>query len=53
MPKTVTPQIALAAIAGLELQKTQIDSQIAELRTILNGGRSEPAVTPSETGKPR
>src|ERR1700730_11778773 len=51
MPKTLTPEIALAAIAGLELQKTQIDSQIAELRTILNGGRSEPAAMPSETGK--
>jgi hypothetical protein len=54
MPKTLTPEIALAAIAGLELQKTQIDSQIAELRNVLDGGgRSEPAITPSETGKPR
>jgi hypothetical protein len=51
MQQKLTPQIALAAIAGLELQKTQIDSQIAELRSILNRGRSEPAVTPSETGK--
>jgi hypothetical protein len=51
MAKTLTPEIALAAIAGLELQKTQIDSQIAELRSILNGGgRSEPAAMPSETG---
>src|SRR5260370_41705511 len=51
MPKPLTPELALAAIAGLELQKTQIDSQIAELGTILNEGRSEPAVMPSETGK--
>jgi hypothetical protein len=51
MQKALTPQIALAAIAGLELQKTQIDAQIAELRTILNGGRSESAVTHSETDK--
>jgi hypothetical protein len=54
MPQKLTPEIIIAAIAGFEGQKQVIDSQIAELRSILNGGgRSEPAVTPSETGKPR
>jgi len=51
MPKTLTPEIALAAIAGLELQKAQIDFQIAELRSVVNGGRSESAAMPSETGE--
>jgi hypothetical protein len=50
MPKTLTPQIALAAIAGLELQKTQIDSQIADLRSLLDGDRTESTATPSEAG---
>ena len=52
MPKTLTPEIALAAIAGLELQKTQIDSQIAELRNVLDGGRlTSSAAMPSDTSK--
>ena len=51
MPKTLTPEIALAAIAGFELQKSQIDSQIAELRSMLDGRRTASAVTPSESGK--
>jgi hypothetical protein len=51
MSKTLTPEIALAAIAGLELQKTHIDSQIAELRSMLPGRRTSSAATPSETGK--
>ena len=53
MSKTLTPEIALAAIAGLELQKTQIDSQIAELRNVLDGRRTSPSAMPSETGRPR
>ena len=52
MPKTLTPEIALAAIAGLELQKTQIDSQIAELRGMLDGSSREPTVPPA-SAKPR
>jgi hypothetical protein len=42
MPKTLTPEIVLAAIAGFELQKAKLDSQIAELTSMLDGsGRSE------------
>jgi hypothetical protein len=52
MPKTLTPEIVLAAIAGFELQKAKLDSQIAELRSMLDGsGRSESPSTP--TGRPR
>ena len=54
MPQKLTREIIIAAISGFEGQKALLDHQIAELRSILNGGgRSEPAVTPSETGKPR
>ena len=46
MPKTLTPEILTAAIAGFEQQKLRIDAQIAELRAMLLGGRTEPAATP-------
>jgi hypothetical protein len=39
----LTPEIINAAIAGFEQQKVRIDSQIADLRAMLNGGRMEPA----------
>src|ERR1039457_2699979 len=39
----LTPEILTAAIAGFEQQKLRIDAQIAELRTMLPGGRTEPA----------
>ena|ERR1039458_253583 len=42
----LTPEILTAAIAGFEQQKLRIDAQIAELRTMLPGGRTEPAATP-------
>jgi valyl-tRNA synthetase len=42
----LTPEILTAAIEGFEQQKLRIDAQIAELRTMLPGGRSEPAATP-------
>ena len=42
----LTPEILTAAIAGFEHQKLRIDAQIAELRTMLPGGRTEPAATP-------
>ena len=46
MPKQrLTPEIAAAAIDGYELQKTRIDAKIAELRAMLPGGSTEPAVT--------
>jgi hypothetical protein len=52
MPKQLTPEIISAAIAGFEQQKTHIDAQIAELRAMLSGGPSEPAITPdAPTGK--
>ena len=42
----LTPEILTAAIEGFEQQKLRIDAQIAELRTMLPGGRTEPAATP-------
>jgi len=51
MPKTLTPEIIEAAIKGFQAQKAEIDSQIAELQSMLPGGRTSPAATPSETGK--
>src|ERR1017187_3959921 len=42
----LTPEILTAAIAGFEQQKLRIDAQIAELRAMLPGGRTEPAATP-------
>src|SRR5580698_8219088 len=53
MAQKLTPEIITAAIAGFEAQKTFIDIQIAELRSMFGGGRTESAVMPSETGKPR
>src|SRR6266852_679571 len=53
MPQTLTPQIILAAIAGFEAQKSQIDSQIAELRGMLDGRRTTQSTAPTETAKPR
>jgi len=52
MPQKLTPEIIIAAIAGFEAQKDKLDSRIAEIRSMLDGGRSEPAAT-TETVKPR
>ena len=41
----LTTEIVTAAIEGFEQQKLRIDAQIAELRTMLPGGRTEPAAT--------
>jgi hypothetical protein len=41
MPQKLTAEIINAAIEGFESQKRRIDSQIAELRQLLNGGRPE------------
>src|ERR1017187_6197445 len=46
MPKTITPEILTAAIAGFEQQKVRIDAQIAELRAMLPGGRTEATAAP-------
>ena len=53
MAQKLTPEILNAAIAGFEAQKNHIDSQIAEVRSMLDGGSTGPAVTPSESGKPK
>jgi hypothetical protein len=41
----ISRSIIEAAIVGFEHQKTQIDSQIAELRAMLSGGPPESAIT--------
>ena len=54
MPTKLTPEIIKAAIGGFEQQKLHIDTQIAELRSLLTGGSSEPAASPEvPTGKRR
>ena len=45
MSNNLNPQIIAAAIEGFEGQKKRLDAQIRELRTMLNGGRSESAAT--------
>src|SRR4051812_10754129 len=52
MPQQLTPAIIQAAIAGFEAQRSQIDSQIAELRSMLDGRRTTEPTAPSETAKP-
>jgi hypothetical protein len=42
----LSAEILTAAIEGFEHQKLRIDTQIAELRNMLLGGRTEPAATP-------
>jgi peptidoglycan hydrolase CwlO-like protein len=52
MPTKLTPEIITAAIVGFEHQKTQIDEQIAELKSLLSGGPAETTTTP-EAEKPK
>jgi hypothetical protein len=42
-PTKLTAEILAAAVIGFEARKEQIDHRIAELRSLLNGGRSETA----------
>ena len=42
----LTPEIINAAIVGFEQEKVRIDAQIADLRSMLDGGPTEPAPTP-------
>ena len=42
MPTNLTPQIINAAIIGFEQEKLRIDTQIAELRSMLDGGPTKP-----------
>ena len=51
MRQTLTPEIINAAITGFEQQKSRIDDQIAELRSLLPGGHTHTAT--SEVGPPR
>ena len=53
MRTKLTNEIILAAIDGFESQKKQIDSQITELRLMLNGGRTESAAEPETPGRKR
>src|ERR1039457_6812929 len=55
MPKqNRTTEILTAAVLGFEEQKRRIDEQIAEIRQMLDGGRTAPAATPEPTkGKRR
>src|SRR5664279_4995230 len=46
MTTKLTPEIITAAIEGFDSQKRRIDTQIAELRTLLSGGPAEFAGTP-------
>jgi len=49
----LTKEIITAAIDGFEEQKRRIDAQMAELRALLDDGRTAPATASSEafTGK--
>jgi hypothetical protein len=51
MPTKLTTEILTAAIDGLEIQKTRINAQIAEIRQMLEGG-SKPAAVPSAPSAP-
>src|SRR5450756_540074 len=46
MPPKLTNEIITAAILGFEAQKTRIDDQTAELRSMLSGGSAQTAATP-------
>jgi hypothetical protein len=45
MPRKLSHEVILAAIEGFESQKRKIDTQVAELRAMLNGHRTELATT--------
>src|SRR3954447_26973241 len=53
MPRQLTPAIIQAAIAGFEAQKSQLDSQIAELQSMLDGPRTNQPTAPTDAAKPR
>lgn len=46
MTTKLSHEAILAAIEGFESQRKKIDTQIAELRQVLNGGRPEAVITP-------
>jgi hypothetical protein len=47
---TLNSDILAAALIGFEVQKTQIDTKIAELRSLMDGGSTAPTA-PSDSGK--
>jgi hypothetical protein len=42
----LTPEIIRAAIVGFEQQRLRLDTQIAEFRAMLDGGRPQPVSAP-------
>jgi hypothetical protein len=52
MSTKLSPEIIVAAITGFESQRQHIDSQIADLRAMLNGGRPD-TVAPSYNSQRR
>jgi peptidoglycan hydrolase CwlO-like protein len=53
MPTKLDNNILAAAIEGFEAQKKRLDAQIAEIRQLLTGVRSEPAAKPEPQRKRR
>ena len=53
MPKQLTPEIINAAIVGFEQQKLRIDTQMTELRAMLDGGSTRPTPSTPEPTKPK
>jgi cell division septum initiation protein DivIVA len=51
MPKKLSDEVVKAAIDGFTAQKAQLNQQIAELRTMLNGG--SPQAAPASEPTPR
>jgi hypothetical protein len=53
MPTKLTSEIITAAILGFEEQKRHIDTKVAELRAMLDGGSAAPAATPEAPPRKR
>ena len=51
MPTKLNTEILNAAIEGFQAQKTRIDTRIAEIRQMLNDGRTELAAATHESPK--
>jgi colicin import membrane protein len=52
LEQNLTPEILAAALQGLEAQRAQVESHIAEVKRML-GGRAQPATAPAEAPKPK
>jgi hypothetical protein len=53
MPTKLSKEVVLAAIEGFQSQNRQIDTQIAELRQMLNGHRTVSLASPEEPTRKR